>query len=165
MTSNTKIIPAEEKFIPGFRNCLDLVAREERYILLLEAPPAESVEQFVKKNIVNKVPQVFAIDGDEVIGWADISPLSRKTIDHRGMLGMGVHPSHRGKGIGSLLLKEVIEKAKERGLEKVELEVYASNSGALALYRKFGFEHEGIIRKGRKHNGQYEDMILMGLFL
>jgi len=162
---NIKIIAAEEKYIPGFRKSLDTVAREEKYILLLEAPPAESVEQFVKKNIAEKIPQCFALDGEEVVGWADIFPLSRKTIDHRGMLGMGVIPSYRGKGIGSLLLKEVIAMAKARGLEKVELEVYEGNSGARALYKKFGFVEEGHIRKGRKHKGQYEDMILMGLFL
>ena len=165
MNSNIRIIPAQEKYIPGFRQCLDVVAREEKYILFLEAPPAESVEQFVKKNIENKVPQVFALDGEEVVGWADIFPHTRKTVDHRGMLGMGVLPPYRGQGIGSFLLKEVIELARTRGLEKVELEVYASNIGAQALYKKFGFVQEGLIKKGRKHKGEYQDMILMGLFL
>lgn len=160
-----KIILAEEKYIPGFHRCLDIVAKEEKFILLLEAPPLDSTIDFVKKNMANKVPQCFALDGEEVVGWADVFPLTRKTIDHRGGLGMGVLPSYRGKGIGSLLLRETLLLAKERGLEKVELEVYAGNTSAQALYRKFGFEQEGLIRKGRKHRDSYEDMILMGLFL
>ncbi len=160
-----KIIRAEEKYIPGFRENLDSVAREEKFILFLEAPPLSSVEEFVKKNIVNNVPQCFALDGENVVGWCDISPLGRQTVNHRGMLGMGVISAYRGKGIGSLLLKETLVWAKQRGLEKVELEVYAGNISAIALYNKFGFVEEGKISKGRKHHGHYEDMILMGIFL
>ena len=162
---NIQIIKADLKYVSGFRENLDAVAREEKFILFLEAPPLASVEEFVKKNIANNVPQCFALDGENVVGWCDVSPLSRKTIDHRGSLGMGVVASHRGKGIGSLLPKETLAWAKERGLEKVELEVYAGNSSAIGLYKKFGFIEEGRIKKGRKHKGQYEDMILMGLFL
>ncbi|MFL5783066.1 MAG: GNAT family N-acetyltransferase [Bacteriovoracaceae bacterium] len=160
-----RIIPADLKYIEEFHSALDFVAREEKYILMLQAPPLESVKDFVAKNIEKKVPQVFALVDDKLVGWADVSPFIRETINHRGQLGMGILPSYRGKGIGTLLLKEVLKLSKERGLEKVELEVYKSNSAAFALYKKLGFEEQGILKKGRKLRGQYEDMVLMGLFL
>ena len=70
-------------------------------------------------------------------------PESNPRQSHRG--GLGILPEYRGLGIGSRLLEKVIEKAKEFGLEKIELHVYTSNKPAVALYRKFGFEEEGLI--------------------
>lgn len=160
-----RIVPAQEKHIAGFYKALDIVAKEEIYILLLEAPPFPSTEQFVKGNIAKGVPQCFALDGEEVVGWADVSPLSRLTIEHRGMLGMGIIPEYRGKGIGSMLLKEVISLCRAKGLEKIELDVYAENSAAIALYKKFGFEDEGVRKKARKLHEKYSDIRMMGLIL
>ena len=85
---------------------------------------------------------------------------------HCGVLGIGVHPQYRGKGIGQRLLTEALwRRARQGGLEKVELEVYASNRSAKALYEKLGFEVEGIRKRARKLDGAYEDVILMGLLL
>lgn len=160
-----RIINADEKYISSFREALGVVAREERYILWLDAPPVEMVESFVKKNITDKTPQIFALDGEEVVGWADVFPFGREGINHRGMLGMGILPAYRGKGLGTQLLSEILKLAKKRGLEKVELEVYGSNASAIALYKKAGFFEEGSRKKARKHKGQYEDFILMGIYL
>ena len=78
---------------------------------------------------------------------------------------MGLLPEYRGKGIGSQLLKAVLDHSKRFGLEKVELQVYTTNSSAIALYKKFGFEQEGIIKKYRKLDGEYFDCLAMGKFL
>ena len=50
-------------------------------------------------------------------------------------------------------------------LEKVELNVYTTNLPAIALYKNFEFEEEGLIRKFRKLDGQYFDCLAMGKFL
>lgn len=53
---------------------------------------------------------------------------------------MGVHPSSRGQGLGSLLLAKALEMAHAQGIERVTLAVDARNAPALAIYRRFGFE-------------------------
>jgi putative acetyltransferase len=58
-----------------------------------------------------------------------------------------------------------LEHSKKFGLEKVELQVYTSNLPAIALYKKQGFEQEGIIKNFRKLDGQYFDCLAMGKFL
>ena len=78
---------------------------------------------------------------------------------------MGLLPEYRGQGLGSKLLASVLEHAKKFGLEKVELHVYTSNISAIALYKKFGFEEEGLIKKYRKLDGKYFDSLAMGKFL
>lgn len=77
---------------------------------------------------------------------------------------MGLVPEFRNLGIGSKLLSATLEHAKIFGLEKVELDVYTSNFKAIALYKKFGFEQEGLIRKYRKLDGRYFDCLTMAKF-
>lgn len=78
---------------------------------------------------------------------------------------MGLLPEYRGKGIGSKLLEKVLDRGREFGLEKIELHVYTSNQAAIALYKKFGFEEEGLIKKYRKLDGKYFDCLAMAKFL
>jgi len=60
-------------------------------------------------------------------------------------------------------LAAALAKAKEVGLIRVDLTVYAGNTTAIALYRKCGFVEEGRIVKGRFLDGQFDDVIQMGL--
>jgi putative acetyltransferase len=78
---------------------------------------------------------------------------------------MGLLPEYRAKGIGTRLMQATLAKAKEFGLEKVELHVYSNNNAAIALYRKMGFEEEGLIKKYRKLDGGYTDCLLFAKFL
>jgi len=50
-----------------------------------------------------------------------------------------------------------------RGIERVELSVYASNFTAIHLYEKFNFKLGGQKKKARKLDGSYDDLIVMGL--
>ena len=62
------------------------------------------------------------------------------------------------------MLDTTIKAAKAFGLEKVELEVYTSNTPAIKLYEKFGFVCEGIKKKARKLDREYYDVMIMSLF-
>ena len=75
---------------------------------------------------------------------------------------MGLSAKWRGRGIGRQLVAEVLRRAQQLGLEILELEVFASNAPALALYKKFGFVHHGLRPRARKIDGRYDDIILMG---
>jgi ribosomal protein S18 acetylase RimI-like enzyme len=125
----------------------------------------ESSERFVLSNIENDVAQFVALKGDEVLGWCDIVPSKREGFTHCGTLGMGVHKDYRRRGIGTRLLERTIEEAKARGIERVELEVFALNTPAINLYEKWGFVQEGVKRKARKIDGVYDDVIGMVLFI
>jgi ribosomal protein S18 acetylase RimI-like enzyme len=77
---------------------------------------------------------------------------------------MGVVKDYRRQGIGTKLMERAIIEAKGQGLERIELEVYASNTPAINLYEKRGFNHEGVKRRARKLDGVYDDIIVMALF-
>jgi len=165
LRKNIRIVAMAEEHLESFRVCLDAVARERRYLALPQAPPANAVRQFIRSAIARKVPQYVALDGKQVIGWYDVSPNDKEGFVHVGRLGMGVLPKYRGQGIGRRLAEKTIERAKRIGLERIELDVYASNKPAIALYKSLGFALEGVKRKGRKLDGIYDDVVVMGLLL
>jgi ribosomal protein S18 acetylase RimI-like enzyme len=72
---------------------------------------------------------------------------------------------YRRRKIGRLLLDATIERAREFGLQKIELEVFSSNEAAVGLYRSFGFYEEGRKRRGRFVDGNYDDILMMALEL
>ena len=83
-----------------------------------------------------------------------------------GEIGMAVAREWRGRGVGSALLAAAIEWARERGLHKLSLAVFAHNVAAIALYRKFGFIEEGRrVKQYRRANGELWDALDMGLLL
>jgi ribosomal-protein-alanine acetyltransferase len=74
-----------------------------------------------------------AVDGSEAASDADIQTIA-------------VAPGSRRRGIGSALLRALLDESARRGAEHVLLEVRADNPGAQDLYRSFGFEPIGVRR-------------------
>ena len=60
-----------------------------------------------------------------------------------GELRMLVDRGWRGRGVGSALVQAAISQARDQGLHKLCLEVFAHNSAAIALYRKSGIVEAG----------------------
>ena len=100
-------------------------------------------------------------------GFLDFEKGSRKRLAHQGTLQMSVRPEFREKGIGTALVQSLIGWAKENpAIEKVTLEVFATNEAAIRLYGKMGFVEEGRrVRHVKIADGEYVDVILMYVFV
>lgn len=59
------------------------------------------------------------------------------------ILGIALQPHVRGKGIGTLLMEEILKEAKRLGIKKMSLSVDPHNP-ALRLYERFGFKKIGV---------------------
>jgi ribosomal protein S18 acetylase RimI-like enzyme len=155
-----------EEDAPAFREVLDAVCRERRYLAMLEAPPAGQVQSFVASNVRAGHPQFVAEEDGKIVGWCDAIPgPAALGMAHIGRLGMGVLIGYRGRKIGRILIEATVEKARQLGLEKIELDVFSSNEPAIALYRDIGFHEEGRKKHGRFVDGTYDDVLLMALEL
>jgi ribosomal protein S18 acetylase RimI-like enzyme/SAM-dependent methyltransferase len=159
------VAPITEAHAEGFHACLDAVARERRYLAQTEALPLERIRAFVRENVSNDAVQFVALEGDRVVGWCDIFPGWAQAVAHRGTLGMGVAADHRGRGIGRRLLAACLDKARAKGITRVELEVRADNERAIRLYESMGFEREAVHRNGLRYDGVCFDSIGMCLLL
>jgi RimJ/RimL family protein N-acetyltransferase len=157
------IASIREEHIAGYHAALDMVAREGKYLSLLEAPPLEVSRRFVSRNIAEGHPHFVALDGDRVVGWCDVMPKDRPSTRHCGSLGMGLLHDWRGRGVGRRLIERSLDAARAFPLARVELWVRADNERAAALYRKVGFEVEGRRRRTMLVDDIYYDDIVMAL--
>lgn len=158
-----EIVPIKQDHIEGLHRALDFVARERRYLAFLEAPSLESIRDFVLNNIAQGYPQQVVVSAGEVVGWCDIVPKARPVHAHVGVLGVALLPEFRGQGLGGRLMRQTLAAARAFGLHRVELTVREDNENAIALYRKLGFDTEGLMRDAIKVDDVCENMVLMGL--
>ena len=160
-----EIVPIAEEHIEGFRALLDEVAREKRFLAFLEAPPIESIRQFVGRAIRGEFIQHVALDAGRVVGWCDIILRERETMRHGGALGIGIAPAYRDRGLGRRLIDAVINSARDRGVSRVSLHVRADNTRAIRLYERLGFRHEGRLRRDLRIDGVDYDSLAMAMLL
>ena len=86
---------------------------------------------------------LIAKENGKIVGDASLSRLPRR-MKHRGDLGVSVLKECWNKGIGSQLLLEIINFAKENSFEVIDLQVRSDNLSAIHLYEKFGFKKIGM---------------------
>ncbi|MEM6312626.1 MAG: GNAT family N-acetyltransferase [Planctomycetota bacterium] len=104
---------------------------------------------------------VAELDG-VVVGSASLNHEQRPRRQHIGGIGMGVHDDHHGRGVGTALMDAIVNHADNwLDLKRLELTVFVDNPAAIALYRKFGFEDEGVQRAHGFRAGEYVDALMM----
>jgi ribosomal protein S18 acetylase RimI-like enzyme len=161
---NLEILAINEKHIDGFGECLDTITRERRWLAAFEGFTPDYNREFVTGMIKNDHPHFVVLDNDEVVGWIFIRPARLPVSAHVGYLVMGLLPDYRGQGLGTKLMRTALEKAKNVGFKRVELEVFRHNKAGIALYEKFGFHHEGTRVRAAKLDEGYVDMLLMAIW-
>lgn len=81
---------------------------------------------------------------------------------HVASLGMAVHDAFAGRGAGSALMAAAVDLAERWwNIKRLELNVYADNVRAIALYERFGFQREGLHRAYAWRDGAYVDSLTM----
>ncbi len=118
-----------------------------------------SIESF-KYELKNRMTILLvAVLNEQIIGYVCL----RTIVDVTHVLNIAVHPRFRRKGVGAELLKKAMEglKISRYNSRFITLEVRESNTPAINLYKKFGFEIIGK-RKDYYHSPR-EDAILMGM--
>jgi ribosomal protein S18 acetylase RimI-like enzyme len=162
-TNQIQIRLIAEKDIKSFHACLDAVSRERKFLGFVQAPSLEKTQEWLISGMKEGEIRFIALDGSRVVGWCDIEISQNEGFTHAGRLGMGILKEYRGRGLGSRLLEETLSVARSRGLERVGLDGFASNTPAIKLYEKFNFQIEGRKRKARKIDEAYDDIIVMAI--
>lgn len=161
---NHSVVATEEHHFESLHKALDAVAREQKYLALTQAPPLEQSLAFYRNVLSTGFPHFVAVDGTgKVVGWCDVSPVFGHSRAHIGLLGIALLPEARGQGLGAQLLQAAIDRSWTRGLTRIQLMVRADNLNAKALYERFGFEHEGLVRRASLIDGVYHDAHAMAL--
>lgn len=109
---------------------------------------------------------IVASRGKDLVGYVSlVFGKQRKFQGNTYIVSAAVSASERGRGIGTLLFNAAEVYARARGSRRVELEVFSRNTGALELYKRLGYEVEGVKRKAVESNGEFDDLIFMAKFV
>ncbi len=140
------------------------IAQEPGYFC---SQPSELSEKNVRQTIesFHGIYLVAEKDGS-LVGHAFLEILELQSLRHVAQLNIVVHKGHQAQGIGTSLMEKLIEWAKQSdAVEKIELNVRASNTRAIALYKKMGFFEEGCLKRRVKSGNRYIDDVLMALHI
>ena len=150
--------PLVLEFLRRFRaEGLETVLRHE------SLPTLEAEEAFIR--ILNGAAGIMllALDGAGVVGCLTAETQPHPQLHHSCEFGMGVSAACRGSGVGTRLVGSLLAWARQRGLRRVELTVFAHNAAAIRLYRRLGFAEEGRKVGAVALDSRYEDAILMAI--
>jgi RimJ/RimL family protein N-acetyltransferase len=102
-----------------------------------------------------------------IIGNLGFENGPHRRVAHQGVLGIAVTEDWRGQGVGTALLEMLLQWAADNPrIEKVNLDVFATNQKAIGLYRKMGFVEAGLRpREIKRGPGQYVDVVSMHRFV
>ena len=103
---------------------------------------------------------VSEVDG-KVVGSAEFGRKTSGYERHVGTLGIVISNDYRDMGVGTEMMKALIEQARAMGLKLLTLCVYATNERAKHVYQKLGFVETGRIPKKYFKEGKYVDEITM----
>lgn len=139
--------------------------------LLVSRPHEPKLENFIQKiRTLSEIPNgkyIVALKANQIVGHALLDPMGLEAVSHILRLTIAVHPGHEENGIGEALMRHLIGWAEETsGVEKIELNVRATNIRAIHLYQKLGFFIESRLKQRMKFtDGTYVDDLEMGLFV
>lgn len=128
---------------------------------------AESLKNYIKA--LNDSPNsiyLVAYKGENPVGFGYLEGGKRERTYHSTNLGLGVLEDFSNQGIGSKILKSMIQYAQEsESIAKIDLQVRRDNAAAIKLYKKYGFEAEGVNKRALFIEGRFYDYINMGMLI
>src|SRR5258706_10475568 len=106
--------------------------------------------------------RLVAREGENVVGWAALSPVSAREA-YAGVAEGSVYiaQSKRGFGLGRHLLEALITASEENGIWSLQAVMFAENAASIALHRRCGFRDVGRRERIAKLDGVWRDTILL----
>jgi phosphinothricin acetyltransferase len=106
--------------------------------------------------------RLVAEEGGEVLGWAALSPVSERCV-YAGVAEDSIYVSTgaQGRGVGRLLLDELVRQADAEGIWTVQTGIFPENEASLGLHERCGFRVVGIRERLGQHNGVWRDVVFM----
>ncbi|HSR69029.1 MAG TPA: GNAT family N-acetyltransferase [Acidobacteriota bacterium] len=106
--------------------------------------------------------RLVARRGQEVLGWAALSPISDRCA-YSGVAEVSVYVSSKaqGQGLGKALLNRLVTESEEAGIWTLQAGVFPENEASIGLHRACGFRTVGVRRRLGKLEGRWRDVAML----
>jgi RimJ/RimL family protein N-acetyltransferase len=152
-------------------DCLELInslVEEKADIFVTQKFTREAEAEWLLKTIsrLEKDEQFFLVAevDKKVIASSDFQ-IQGGTEEHSGEIGIAVRDGYRNLGIGTEIMKTLLEQAAFSGLRTMTVKTFATNKRAIHVYEKVGFIESGIIPKKHFREGRFIDEIILSMSL
>lgn len=123
-------------------------------------------EHIKNVNINDNALMILGVMDNHIVSVSQVSSSNRKRIAHNSELAISVKKEYWNMGVGTAVMEVLINFAKNHEtIKTISLGVKASNKKAQYLYEKLGFEKVGVHRNFFNIDGNYDDEILMDLYI
>ncbi len=111
-----------------------------------------------------RYPALVAVAGDEVIAYGSLAPYRPKPAFARTVEdSVYVKPGHRGAGLGTLVLRELIRRARAYGCHSILARITSENLASIRLHERHGFSGVGVERQVAFKLGRWHDVTVLQL--
>lgn len=124
-----------------------------------------TIDTIVKKELTrtDKI-KFFSLINNKLIAYSFLTKFDKPTKKHNCILGIVIGDAWQNKGYGKKICQYMIKTAWKNGYEKIWLAVYADNLRGIKLYKRLGFEIEGIFMADEMVESRYRHVISMAIF-
>jgi len=131
--------------------------------LLYEYMGIEAFKPIFDSLLASEIKYIFTDENGVPVGMFKLFPWTYRASHIAYLGGLAIQPSYSGNGFGRKMMQEIIALANQQGYKRIELSVATENLKAIELYKKVGFEVEGVMKKYTylKQEGRFLDELLM----
>lgn len=107
---------------------------------------------------------LIAFDGDALVGYASVHRSPLQWTRRLGELRVAVHPRYRGRGLGTRLVKHIVEIAQDLGLRKLTAQVTPAQEAVRRTFEGFGFHAVAVLPSWvEDRGGTPHDLVFLAL--
>ena len=138
------------------------VPREDRLFLRDDVSIRDVIDSWTQELDYRKVLPLVAEVGGNIVGDATLHRRTFGWTSHVGKVRLVIDKDYRGKGLGTVLIEELIDIAKKAGLEQLVAELMSNQTGALSAFKRLGFEKEAVFFNYVKDQvGEERNLVVM----
>ena len=156
------IRPAVEADLPALTDIYNAAVTARSAAPDLTPRTLEERRVWWQAHLEPRYPILVAEEAGQVRGYAALSSwVSGAVYAHTAEAGLYLAPAAQGQGLGTRLMRALLDEAARRGHHAVIARVWADNAASLALCRRSGFETVGVQREVGRRRGAWLDCVLL----
>ena len=162
-----KVRPATHDDLPGILEIYNEAVVNTTASYDYEPRTWEHRVAWFEDHLINNYPVFVAVDEEgRVAGWSALNRYhDRKGYQFTSENSVYVAADRRGRGIGKLLMKPLIDAARQRGLHAILAGIDAENEASIRLHAAFGFVKVAHLKQVGFKFGRWLDVVYMELLL
>lgn len=163
--NNFSIEPLRYRDVWAFARMRNDIDGESPWLVAHAGERRETPLRVLVRMLINgRLKTLVVKDKGRLVGYVSVVFPRFRKLRHNAYLVVSIRATHRGRGLGTELMRAAEDLARAHGATRMELEVFAK-SPAVELYRRLGYEEEGRKRGHIQNEDGPDDMIFMAKFL